>query len=281
MKVLAGIVLFNPDIERLKLNIGAIFPQVDGIVCVDNGSANLPEVKAALPDTVVYLENAKNKGIAAALNQILAYATENGYEWFITLDQDSVCEDGLVAAYRKNIDLQHAAILTCKIIDRNFDAKPKYEAEKKAVQIDQCITSASFCKTKVLNLVGGFDEKMFIDSVDFDICLNLRAHGYKIYRIPYVGLLHEVGHGRNVNFLGKQKIIYNQSVLRNYYIARNHVYMAKKYPQVYSMTKVRMKEIESRLLILLYESNKMAKLKARRKGLRDGMNNKMGECTWF
>lgn len=38
MKYLAGIVTFNPNIERLDQNIRAIYPQVSHIYIVDNGS---------------------------------------------------------------------------------------------------------------------------------------------------------------------------------------------------------------------------------------------------
>lgn len=281
MKVLAGIVLFNPDIERLIQNIAAILPQVNAVVCVDNGSKNLETVKETLPETVAYIENGRNLGIAAALNRILTYADDNAYDWFITLDQDSVCEAGLVDDYKKHVNLPSVGMLSCKIVDRNFVAKSKQEATEQPVEIDECITSASFCKTAAVKAVGGFDEKMFIDSVDFDICLNLRKHGYKIYKTAFIGLLHEVGHGKNVRLLWKHRVVYNHSALRNYYIARNHVYMAKKYPQDISMLKTILKEWERDLLILLYESEKKAKLRARKLGVRDGRNMRMGECTWF
>ena len=38
MKTLAGIVLYNPDIERLRENIAAIAPQVDTLLFIDNAS---------------------------------------------------------------------------------------------------------------------------------------------------------------------------------------------------------------------------------------------------
>ena len=37
----AGIVLFNPSIQRLKENLDAITVQVDFTVLIDNGSNNL------------------------------------------------------------------------------------------------------------------------------------------------------------------------------------------------------------------------------------------------
>ena len=45
MKILAGITLFNPDLVRLKENLRAIAPQVDAVICFDNGSRNSAEVR--------------------------------------------------------------------------------------------------------------------------------------------------------------------------------------------------------------------------------------------
>ena len=288
MRVLAGIVLYNPDLQRLRQNVSAILPQVDGIVLVDNGSMRIGEIRddltrQGLDPQACLVENGRNLGIAAALNRILDYAERNGFDWFITLDHDSVCERGLVDQYRtwaeQTDELHDAGHLTCRILDRNFVAKPRYAAVDRPVEIDSCITSAAFCNTRAVRAVGGFDEKMFIDSVDFEICANLRRHGYKIYRIPFTGLLHEVGHGKNVRLLWRRKVVYNHSALRNYYMARNKFYMARKYPREYPMWKVSLKELEARLLILLYEADKGKKLSARMRGARDARTGKMGECS--
>ena len=281
MKILAGIVLFNPDIVRLRQNVAAILSQVDTVICIDNGSSNLNTVKTGLPADIIYIENGRNLGIAAALNKILNYAAVHDYDWFLTLDQDSVCEPRLIENYKKYTTLPSVAMLSCNIIDRNFVAKAKQDAEYQPIEINECITSASFCKTEMIKAVGGFDEKMFIDSVDFDICMNLRKHGFRIYKIPFIGLLHEVGRGKNVRLLWKTRVVYNHSVLRNYYIARNHIYMAKKYPQDLSMIKTILKELERDILIILYETDKMSKLKARWQGIKDGKIMNMGECTWL
>ena len=44
MKIIASIVLYNPDIELLSLNIKAILPQVSELIIVNNGSKNFGEV---------------------------------------------------------------------------------------------------------------------------------------------------------------------------------------------------------------------------------------------
>lgn len=44
MDISAGIVLFNPDIKRLKENIDAVIVQCTHVYLVDNGSGNIDEV---------------------------------------------------------------------------------------------------------------------------------------------------------------------------------------------------------------------------------------------
>ena len=56
-----------------------------------------------------------------------------------------------------------------------------------------CLTSGCFMRVSAHKDTAGYDVRMFIDCVDFDICYSLRAAGYKIVRIPYDGLIHEIG----------------------------------------------------------------------------------------
>ena len=41
MKIGAGIVTYQPDMDRLRENLNAVVGQVDFVVCVDNGSRNI------------------------------------------------------------------------------------------------------------------------------------------------------------------------------------------------------------------------------------------------
>lgn len=270
MRVLAGIVLYNPDIQRLKENYIAISEQVDSVVLVNNGSNNWESIQEELSHwNVAIINNKENRGIATALHQIMEYGIDNGADWVVTLDQDSVCRAGLVDAYKEWAHLDRVGILTCVIEDRNFSIGSGFGEDEKWKEINQCITSASFISTEAYKNTDGFDEKMFIDSVDFDICLNMRRHGYKVYRINHVGLLHEVGCGKNVKLFQKDYIIYNHSPLRNYYMARNQAYLVNKYPEYFSKSKEAIREIRSEVLILLYEEAKVKKIRARWKGLKD------------
>lgn len=271
MKVLAGIVMFNPDIKRLKENIDGIYEQVDLVLLVNNGSDNFGAIKDMIKayGKIIVLDNGSNLGIATALKRIMSYAMEWGYDWVLTLDQDSVCQPRLIDAYSKYCELPNVGILTCNIVDRNFTVSSGFTEGQDYREVSQCITSASLVKTAAYRQTDGFDEKLFIDSVDFDICINMRIHGFKIYKINYNGILHEVGHGRNIRLLFKDYISYNHSPFRQYYMARNHKYLVMKYPEQFSKVKEWIREIRSEVIILLYEKNKYKKLKSRWEGLRD------------
>ncbi|PLS24549.1 glycosyltransferase family 2 protein [Bifidobacterium imperatoris] len=270
-RILAGIVLYNPDIDRLKANIKAVYEQVDSVLLINNASFNMNEVRSLINgySDIGIINNDSNMGVAHALGQIMDYAMQHGYSWALTLDQDSVCYPGLINAYSQYFELPKVGILTCNIIDRNFMENNGFMEGQQCRDVSQCITSASLVNVDAYRHTDGFDDKLFIDSVDFDICINMRIHGYRIVKINYDGLLHEVGHGRNVKLFMKNYIAYGHSPFRQYYIARNHGYLVKKYPRQFSHVKELIREIRDELLILLYEKDKLSKLKQRWRGLSD------------
>ena len=47
-KTCCGIVLYNPEIEKLRKNINALSHQVDKIICIDNYSTNQKEILTLL-----------------------------------------------------------------------------------------------------------------------------------------------------------------------------------------------------------------------------------------
>ena len=98
--LVAGIVTYNPDINRLAENLESIASQVDRIIVVDNGSTEWDSIAATVEHySALSVRNATNLGIASALNQMATKALELGSKWLLTLDQDSVCSEGLVADY--------------------------------------------------------------------------------------------------------------------------------------------------------------------------------------
>jgi rhamnosyltransferase len=261
--VLAGITLFNPELERLEENIAAILNQVDRVICVDNGSKNIQEVEAFLkrrfPEVLVQ-KNEENVGIAKVLNQIFSYGKEKGFAWVLTLDQDSVCPANLMEEYHKYMNMERVGVLSPHIIDRNFQKNQEMDTEFD--EIDKCITSASLTRMETWEKVGGFWEYLFIDYVDHDFCAKCMEVGIKMLRINKVTILHELGKGIHKRLLGRQLTVLNHSPMRKYYIVRNRLIYMKVHRDVIDLKEERKKYIYFYVKTLLFEDQKWEKLKA-------------------
>lgn len=272
MKILAGIVTYNPDLNRLKDNISAIKKQIDRLIIVDNGSSNFSEITSNFQELEV-ISLKSNKGIAVALNTIGQYAIDNEYSWFLTLDQDTVVYSDLISIYKQYLSLPNVGTLTCIFQDINKEEVILSGLPYKEVEV--CITSAALMNTSVFEKSRRFDEWMFIDYVDYDINFEFQRLGYKIYQINQIGFLHEIGQARAINFLGIKTYTTNHSALRRYYMVRNTIYLYKKYGK---------SEIRSGYLrhirddffkVFFFENHKWEKLSAMFKGLKDGLEAKV------
>ncbi|WP_455664228.1 glycosyltransferase family 2 protein [Phocaeicola sp.] len=273
-----GIVLFNPKIERLKENVIAIYNQIDRLYVYNNGSDNTEDIKLVLRDfsNIQFIQNNENVGLATALNVLAMHAEADGYDWIVTLDQDSVAPANLIKEYKNYSSDQDIGMLCCKIIDRNFGERINDRWQNKGAElVGLCIASASAIRLKAWKKVGGFCNEMFIDSVDFDICMSLREYGYKILKINDVKLLHEMGcHSRKVKLFGKEELIFNHNPLRCYYIVRNHFLLGKRHHQLLHQVGLVMKRI---LLINIYEQNKFEKNKMMFLGIYHALKGRYGK----
>ena len=270
MKVLIGIVTYNPDITRLVDNLSMICSQGDSLLIFDNGSKNHRDI---MEKSVKYgakvLSSVRNKGIAYGLKTIMRYAIKYQYDWVLSLDQDSVADPELIKEYKKYVQYPNVGAMTCIIKDRNFISLKEPSANVEEIQT--CITSGCFMNVTAYARTVGYDERMFIDMVDFDICYSLIEKGFKIIKIPYLGLLHEVGHGRNIKLFGKKYIIYNQQTWRRFYIVRNDIYVARKHRKILSLSRVVLRQIRNIFIVFLFEDQKIKKLAWGVKGLIAGL----------
>ena len=89
------IVTFQPDIERVVGNVRELRRQGFYVVIVDNFSDSIAEIRERSGcDKLVELP--ENKGIAAALNAGMRAAVENGAQWTLSLDQDTMVAENLL-----------------------------------------------------------------------------------------------------------------------------------------------------------------------------------------
>lgn len=241
-KIAVGVVLFNPDNEeRVQSSLQSILQQGSAVYIFDNSTK---DNAIAFPDNITYLSEHDNKGIAYALNRIMERAQSDGYEWLVTMDQDSVIPEGLISAYEEYTVDDSIGIICPQVIDSRRSYM-EVKKEPKEEFVDFCITSASCTRISCWEHVGKYDEWLFIDLVDNDFCKRMVATGYKILRLNDLVLNQEFGkiipksekkqrfwnrvakllHNDNFGKLGYSKFV---SPMRVYYTCRNIIYVNKK-----------------------------------------------------
>lgn len=94
-------------------------------------------------DNVIYMSECKNAGIAYALNQIMEKADELGYEWVVTLDQDSKIPENMKTEYERYFDCENVGILCSQVIDKRRKYMKLADNDKAFESVGKCITSAS------------------------------------------------------------------------------------------------------------------------------------------
>ena len=272
--IAACIVTYNPELARFSECLSAVAEQVEHVFVVDNGSNETSGVEALCReyDNAIFVPLGENKGIAAALNMGCTAADEKRCTAVLTLDQDSVCEDGLVEKLAAHLakDVGIAAPWISYAGNEGYYDLP----QDGPYEVEWTITSASLTSIDAWRKIGGFDEALFIDSVDRDFCIRLRRAGYRVVIDPATSLSHELGDMRCVRILGKVIHITNHSSFRKYYIARNKILLAKK-GEISSAECVR--EISQEFFkALLLEDNKASKISRLMHGIVDGLQGRMG-----
>lgn len=284
----AVIVTFHPD-EGFTNRLERALNQFSFVIIVDNGSqhAVIPGNRLALPN-VRLVANQTNLGVAAALNQGVNLAMREGFEWVVTLDQDTIPATDMLATL---LDVYRKSGGGNVIMGSNYwDAHRRHnfircaDAEGGFRERKTLITSGTLVPLSLFKAIGLFREDYFIDSVDHEFSLRARAQGFRILISCRPVMRHSIGaHVENAGRL-RQFMSFDHTPARKYFIARNIIATIKLYfflEPVWSMRQgVRL--LSDFASILLFESDKLKKTTAFMVGIAHGLAGKMGpiEKTW-
>lgn len=289
-KICAVIVTYNCDGNFLN-TFNSVVNQVDKIVIVDNGSKSstiemLKKLKEEKGAELILCGD--NLGIAAALNKGVKYALENNYQWVITLDHDSNLKEDMVgklleAYYTLDDDKKKKVVsLLPRYIELGLNVEEQLNKEQEDIKyIDGGITSGNLVNRKAFEEVGLFDEKLFIDFVDYDFCFRIKEKGYEIVEIKDAILFHRIGETKSGRFFFKKVSATNHSPVRRYYITRNRMYCWRKYKDIVP-EEIKFDKgcaLKETIKILLYEEKKMTKMKMIIKGIKDSKKESFGKYT--
>lgn len=299
--VVAVIVSYMPD-GRLFEALDALSPQVARILVVDNGSG---------PDTVARLErasgdgktqlilNAENAGLAAAQNQGIRQALDEGADWVLLMDDDSVPAPDMVAAMLEAYDAHPGAerigLVAPLLGDAEGTLKARAYVSRHAFDLHRvgfgpgdvvddvafAMASGSLVKAEVFRDIGLMREDFFVDYIDFEFAFRMRRDGWKLISVGDARLQHRLGEFERKTLFGREFRFNSHSSFRRYHIYRNRLRVwwahGLRLPAFFAFEGASI-AIDLAKLILL-EDDKLAKLGAIGRGVMHAMLGRSGVKT--
>ena len=279
-KVAAVVVLFNPELNVLA-NINSYIDQVDKLFVVDNSDKINESVteKISLLQKTEYISNKTNLGIAAALNIGAQEAIVEGFNYLLTMDQDSEASPLMVSKLMDCLTKGTNIALAAPVLYHPEGRKIVQDSVMPFEQTITAWTSGSLLELSIFKSSGGFKEDLFIDYVDHEFCLRLNKMGYKIYMCNNTRLKHNLGKIEEVNLIFRKVYTTNHSPLRLYYRTRNRFYVRRVYKNaIPHFFKQDNKDFwRSAVKVMLFEKDRLKKLRFMLKGYRDFRKNIFGK----
>lgn len=272
MNIAGVVILYNPEDDVIN-NIESYLEELDCLFVFDNTEFPNEKIveKIKLLPRVQYISFCDNMGIAFALNTVLKAASS--YHFLLTMDQDSRFCPGMMTNYKKLIEENYRDNTSIAMFSVYQEGM---KLESNEIQyVERAINSGSIVDISIASRLGGFDEKLFIDEVDNEFCYRAQLHGYKILCFPQIKMLHHLGDPISGSLFGVKFKGFNHNKLRKYYIARNKVYVIRKYPRVTGYCCKELMKIFIKLLLV--EPEKVNRFLYMCKGIKDALAGKMGK----
>lgn len=140
------------------------------------------------------------------------------------------------------------------------------------------ITSGTLTSISDWKALGGFDEGLFVDYVDFDFALRVRSAGLEIVVSEKAVLHHSLGSKREVSCFGYRFHPTFHSPVRHYYMARNRLLLWRRYGfrQPHWWIFDAYSAVRNLVRVLLVEDRRKEKLLAFIRGVGDGLRGRTG-----
>lgn len=229
---MALVTLYFPN-NTVQQNINQLSKLVDRVVLLDNTPNNDNfSLFVSINDNIEYIAYKQNMGLSSAFNRYLEKLNENCY--IIFFDQDSYCPYNLIDQLKEDYaicceKLKKKGILGPAYFEVNANRlmlpRQKKKVSNGVYQVSSIITSGMFTELQVLREVNFWNEEIFLDLSDWDICWRINEGGFFCCLSENVILRHSLGNcTHKIGFLK----IKEGAVFRVYYQTRDCLFLLKK-----------------------------------------------------
>lgn len=288
MKYGVVVIFYNPDEDAIK-RISTYSDNFDEVLVVDNSEKENVDISFKVKQyaNCLYHKMNGNEGMAKALNYAFYRAIDRGYDFILTMDQDSIYTEENIKKMKVyiegNID-ETVGIYSPNYSKLYYDEKKKsFVAAKPVIDkneikiVDFCMTSGSFVNVKALEKILPLED-YFIAYVDNYLCGRLIENNYKLLRVGSSYFAQQVGGVVKNTAFNRLLRVVNHSEVRYYYMVRNNLFFQKRFKYNLKLkTKSKIGLFRIIVNIFIGEENKRKKIKACIAGYRDFKNNVMGK----
>ncbi len=217
-RIIGTVVLYNPEDDTLE-NIKSYINQIDKLIIIDNSIITnislIDNIKNEFND-IIYINNHSNLGIATALNIACNKAIELGYNWILTMDQDSKFVDfnQYIRCFNSIKNKEIISTISPNPFFKNGEININ---ECKIIEKIQTLTSGTLLNLLNYEKVGKFTDKLFIDEVDHDYCLKSISTNLRVLELSNIHLIHSLGEVKQTS----KKLKSQHNHVRVYYMTRN------------------------------------------------------------
>ncbi len=269
MKIAGIVTLYYPTLE-VKENILSYLDEIDQLYVVDNTPDQRNEKLLPIDKKIKYFFQNGNIGVAKALNIGAKKAIEEGYEWLLTMDQDSRFSKNSVSkmkSYLQTTKEKKIGLITPWHVVNTGIKKPKEKIDYPF----EVMTSGNIISLNAYQKVKGYKDWFFIDDIDIEYCMNLNLHGYKIIRLNEIELNHDLGAIEVKRLFNRNFVCSNHNYIRRYYMVRNTFYLCDQYETYYKdYCRFLKRGLRGQLQnIILFEKDKIRKVRNMYRGYRD------------
>jgi N-acetylglucosaminyl-diphospho-decaprenol L-rhamnosyltransferase len=221
-RALAVVVNYNSG-DRLGPLLDVLEPEVRQVIVVDNASHDGSQEPAKGREKTVFIQNERNRGFAAAVNQGALLASEDD-DWIVLVNDDAHVRPGEMSELLKNVPDDVAVVAAMQV---NFQDKPLSESGGYDPSIMRFLvwafvpvylhyrfgpwvsypfpkgdTELDWVSGAMLGIrrgpyfeLGMLDEKYWMYVEDVDFCRKARRAGYRVFHRSSVHLINEVARG--------------------------------------------------------------------------------------
>ncbi len=271
--------MYYPKQENIN-NVFRICEQSDLVIICDN-SPDDNNLFWGNNHKIEYYNFKNNLGLSAAFNSVLISKKDvlHDDDICIFFDQDSIItENHIKKLINEFLKLEYTSVKVGCIgpyysdINDSFVMKKKKECS--TCVVEKIITSSMLIRYRTLKNISFWNEELFLDMADWDLCWRLNNDGYKCYITSSTVMEHEIGKGKRR--IGPFWLKIGQPI-REYYQSRDCIKLLwKKYVPFYFKFRIILMFTIRPILHIIFLDNSRRRLYYVIKGIKDGIMNVKG-----